>query len=42
MPWVVELAYVRAAGLDRMINDDYANDRSVVENGVFTILPPKE
>jgi hypothetical protein len=42
MPWVVELAYVRAAGLDRMINDDYANDRSEVENGLFTILPPKE
>lgn len=41
-PWVVELAYVRATGLDRMINDDYANDRSEVENGLFTIAPPKE
>jgi hypothetical protein len=42
MPWVIQLAYVRATGLDRMINDDYANDRSEVEGGVFTILPPKE
>ena len=41
-PLVVELAYVRATGLDRMINDDYANDRSEVENGLFTIAPPKE
>ena len=41
-PWVVNLAYERAKGLDRMINDDYDNDRSEVENGMFTIAPPKE
>jgi hypothetical protein len=41
-PWVIQLAYVRATGLDRMINDDYDNDRSEVENGLFTILPPNE
>jgi hypothetical protein len=41
-PWVVNLAYVRATGLDRMIHDDYDNDRSEVEDGLFTILPPTE
>jgi hypothetical protein len=41
-PWVIELAYERVTGLDRMINDDYDNDRSEVEGGFFTILPPKE
>jgi hypothetical protein len=40
--WVVELVYVRATGLDRLINDDYDNDRSEVDGGVFTIVPPKE
>ncbi|HEX5048387.1 MAG TPA: hypothetical protein VFX89_14820 [Gammaproteobacteria bacterium] len=41
-PWVVNLVYERAKGLDRLIHDDYDNDRSEVENGVFTIAPPKE
>jgi hypothetical protein len=41
-PWVVNLVYERAKGLDRLIHDDYDNDRSAVENGVFTIEPPKE
>jgi hypothetical protein len=41
-PWVVNLVYERAKGLDRMINDDYDNDRSEVEDGLFTILPPGE
>ena len=41
-PWVVNLVYERAKGLDRMINDDYDNDRSEVEDGLFTILPPEE
>jgi hypothetical protein len=40
-PWVVNLTYVRAEGTDRLLNDDYANDRSEVEGGVFTIVPPK-
>jgi hypothetical protein len=41
-PWVVEIAYERATGLDRMINDDYDNDRSEVEDGLFVIEPPEE
>jgi hypothetical protein len=41
-PWVVNLVYERAKGLDRMINDDYDNDRSEVEDGLFTILPPEK
>lgn len=41
-PWVIELIYVRAAGLDRLIHDDYFNDRSEVEGGVFTILLPQD
>jgi hypothetical protein len=40
-PWVVNLTYVRAAGTDRLINDDYANDRSEVDGDTFTIVPPK-
>jgi hypothetical protein len=41
-PWVVDLAYERTTGLDRMIHDDYDNDRSEVEDGLFTILPAQE
>jgi hypothetical protein len=33
---------VRLTGLDRLIHDAYDNDRSEVEDGVFTIAPPKE
>jgi len=40
-PWVVNLSYVRAAGSDRLLNDDYANDRSEVDGDSFTITPPK-
>src|SRR5688572_7539197 len=41
-PWVVNLAYTRSKGLDRMIHDDYDNDRSEIENGFFAILPAEE
>ena len=41
-PWVIELDYVRLPALDRLIHDAYDNDRSEVEGGVFTIVPPKE
>ena len=41
-PYTVELVYVRASGLDRLINDAYDNDRSEVENGLFTIVPAAE
>jgi hypothetical protein len=40
-PWVVNLTYVRAEGTDRLLNDDYANDRSEVDGDFFTIVPPK-
>jgi hypothetical protein len=40
-PWVLHLTYVRAESTDRLLNDDYANDRSEVDGGVFTITPPK-
>ena len=39
-PWVLNLVYVRAPGMDRLINDDYANDRSEVDGDTFTIVPP--
>lgn len=39
-PWVIELSYVPATGSDRLIHDDYANDRSEVEGNTFTIVPP--
>jgi hypothetical protein len=41
-PWVIELVYVRATGLDRLVHDDYDNDRSELDGGIFTIMPPKE
>jgi hypothetical protein len=40
--WVVTLVYERAKGIDCLIHDDYDNDGSEVENGVFTIAPPRE
>jgi hypothetical protein len=41
-PHSFKVAYVRAEGLDRLFYDDFTNDRSELENGVFAILPPKE
>ena len=40
-PWVIDLSYV-PAGSDRLIHDDYANDRSEVDGDTFTITPPRE
>ncbi len=40
-PWIIELSYV-PSGSDRLIHDDFSNDRSAVEGNVFTILPPQE
>ena len=37
-PWVIELSYV-PSGSDRLILDDYANDRSEVAGDTFTIVP---
>jgi hypothetical protein len=39
-PWVIQLSYV-PAGSDRLIHDDYDNDRSEVEGDTFTIVPPQ-
>jgi hypothetical protein len=36
-PWTIKLAYMRAPQLDRLIHDDFDNDRTGIENGVFTI-----
>ena len=41
-PWVIELTYVPAPGMDRMIHDDYDNDRSDVDGDTFTIRPASE
>jgi hypothetical protein len=39
-PWVVNVAYLKTSGLDRLIHDDYTNDRSGLdENNVFSIEP---
>lgn len=41
-PHMTLIVYVRASGLDRVINDAYDNDRSEVANGLFTIVPPED
>jgi hypothetical protein len=40
--WVARVAYARQPALDHLVHDDFTNDRSEVENGVFAILPPKQ
>lgn len=42
-PWVVQVAYKRAEGFDRMISIDFENDRTGSDSeGVNTIEPPKD
>jgi len=41
-PWVVDVAYKRADGFERMISIDFDNDRTGNEDGVNTIEPPKD
>jgi len=41
-PWVVELSYVPASGMDRMIHDAYDNDRSEVDGDTFTITATQQ
>lgn len=41
-PWTLKIAYVRAAQLDRLVQDAFDNDRSELEGDKFTILPSKE
>jgi hypothetical protein len=40
-PWVADLVYTRATGLDRLIHDAFTNDRSELDGDVYTIAPPK-
>jgi hypothetical protein len=40
-PWVVKLAYKRAAAMDRMFHEAFQNDRSVADGDSATIAPPK-
>jgi uncharacterized protein YegJ (DUF2314 family) len=39
--WVLELAYTRATGLDRLVHDAFDNGRSELADGLFTIIPPQ-
>lgn len=42
-PWTINLAYVPAPYMDRLIHDALTNDRSELdEGGLFTILPPHD
>ena len=41
-PWIVKLTYLKTPELDRLIHDDFTNDRSEVENDAFAIEPPKK
>jgi hypothetical protein len=41
-PWHAKVAYVREKQLDRLVHDDFTNDRSEPEGGVFTIEPSKK
>jgi hypothetical protein len=41
-PWHAKVAYVREKQLDRLVHDDFTNDRSEAEGGVFTIEPSKK
>jgi hypothetical protein len=38
-PWVVKLAYKRAAGFDRLIHDSFFNDRTGFDGDYYTIKP---
>jgi hypothetical protein len=41
-PWKVTINQVREEGFDRMVQMDFANDRTGVEDGVNTIEPPAD
>lgn len=41
-PWKVRIHQVREEAFDRMIQMDFSNDRTGVENGVNTIEPPAD
>lgn len=41
-PFVVNIAYVRAPNMDRLILDSFVNDRSELDGDVFTIVPASD
>lgn len=41
-PWTVKWKLDREKFIDSLVHDAQSNDRTGVENGVFTIQPPKE
>jgi len=41
-PLTVRIPYVRATGLDRLVHDSDANDRTVLDSGNYVIAPPRE
>ncbi len=38
-PWSEKMVYLRAPALDRLIHEDFGNDRSELDGDVFTIVP---
>jgi hypothetical protein len=40
-PWTEKFVYTLQADLDRLIHDDFGNDRNESVDGVFTIEPPR-
>jgi hypothetical protein len=40
-PWVVNLAYKRAIYMDRMFHNEFDNDRTLVTDDDYTIVPSK-
>lgn len=41
-PWTVRQVYLRAEGIDHLTYDTFSNDRTGLEDGLFTIEPPEE
>jgi hypothetical protein len=39
--WTAKFNYVQLEGLDGLVHDAFTNDRSEVEDGVFSIEAPK-
>lgn len=40
--WRTKVVYLRAEGIDRLVHEDFENDRDVLDGEVFTIGPPQE
>jgi hypothetical protein len=41
-PWTVKFVYVLEPALDRLIHDDFGNDRNELQDEVFSILPARD